>query len=253
MNLAHMMGWGMLFASSLAVAAGDPSGCPLPGTMAPVPPLARKFSLAFQGCRATAAPSGGESTHEAAQLHLYDQPEAAWRVVPTPVAQPSASASAPETASPAPVPAQKLSAAQRRVLALAPQVQQVARTYDIDPLLLHAIAHVESRHNPQAVSPAGALGLMQVMPETARRFGVDDPRRDLFDPLVSLQVGSAYLKTLQGRFGNNLALVLAAYNAGEGAVEKHRRAVPPFAETQRYVKEVLAEYLQLKAATGTRR
>jgi soluble lytic murein transglycosylase-like protein len=151
------------------------------------------------------------------------------------------------------VPAQKLSAAQRRVLALAPQVQQVARTYDIDPLLLHAIAHVESRHNPQAVSPAGALGLMQVMPDTARRFGVDDPRRDLFDPLVSLQVGSAYLKTLQGRFGNNLALVLAAYNAGEGAVEKHRRAVPPFAETQRYVKEVLAEYLQLKAATGTRR
>jgi soluble lytic murein transglycosylase-like protein len=141
-----------------------------------------------------------------------------------------------------------LNASQRRVLDLAPRVLAVARTYDIDPLLLHAIAHVESRHNAQARSAAGALGVLQVMPATARRFGVGDAAVELYDPAVNLEVGAAYLKSLQARFGNDLELVLAAYNAGENAVERHGRSVPPYAETRAYVRQVLAEYGVLRAA-----
>ena len=124
---------------------------------------------------------------------------------------------------------------------LAPQVDAVARRHEIDPLLLHAIAHVESRHNPQAHSPAGALGVMQVMPATGSRFGVTRPEA-LHQTGTNLEVSAAYLKTLQQRFGNNLNLVLAAYNAGEGAVERHGRRVPPYAETQSYVRQVLERY-----------
>lgn len=132
-----------------------------------------------------------------------------------------------------------------RAIEMSPQVSEVARAYRIDPLLLHAIAYVESRHNPKAVSHAGAIGMMQVMPATARRFGVDAPHSQLRDPKTSLEVSSAYLKFLQDRFDNDLTLVVAAYNAGEGAVEKHGRRVPPYKETQAYVRDVLAHYRML--------
>jgi soluble lytic murein transglycosylase-like protein len=138
-----------------------------------------------------------------------------------------------------------------RALALAPQVDAVARRHDIDPLLLHAVAHVESRHNPGAVSHAGARGVMQVMPATAARFGVDQAGA-LHHAPTNLEVSAAYLKTLQGRFGTNLPLVLAAYNAGEGAVERYGRRIPPFAETQSYVKQVLAKYALLTEAAKLR-
>ena len=127
---------------------------------------------------------------------------------------------------------------------LAPQVDAVARRHGIDPLLLHAIAHVESRHNPLAHSAAGALGVMQVMPATGSRFGVTRPEA-LHQTGTNLEVSAAYLKTLQQRFGNDLSLVLAAYNAGEGAVERHGRRVPPYAETQSYVRQVLDHYRRL--------
>ncbi len=127
---------------------------------------------------------------------------------------------------------------------LAPLVDRVARDHDIDPLLLHAIARVESRHQPGAVSHAGAHGLMQVIVPTARRFGVDEAKA-LHDPDTNLQVSALFLKTLQRRFGNNLELVLAAYNAGESAVEKYGRRIPPYRETQNYVRKVLAEYALL--------
>jgi lysozyme len=127
---------------------------------------------------------------------------------------------------------------------LAPLVDRVARDHDIDPLLLHAIARVESRHQPGAVSHAGAHGLMQVIVPTARRFGVDEAKA-LQDPDINLQVSALFLKTLQRRFGNNLELVLAAYNAGESAVEKYGRRIPPYRETQNYVRKVLAEYALL--------
>ncbi len=133
-----------------------------------------------------------------------------------------------------------------RAKVLAPRVRAVAEKYNIDPLLLHAIAHVESRHDPQAVSPAGALGLMQVMPATARRFGVNDPERELHDPRVNLEVSSIYLKKLQGLFGNDLRLILAAYNAGENAVIKYGRQIPPYRETQAYVRDVMSHYISLK-------
>jgi soluble lytic murein transglycosylase-like protein len=138
-----------------------------------------------------------------------------------------------------------------RALSLDPHVTTVAQAYQIDPLLLHAIAHVESRHNASAVSHAGALGLMQVMPATAQRFGVTAPRSQLLDPRTSLEVSSAYLKNLQGRFKNDLTLVIAAYNAGEGAVEKYGRKVPPYKETRGYVRDVLAQYHLLLSARAT--
>jgi lysozyme len=131
-----------------------------------------------------------------------------------------------------------------RAVLLAPVVDAAARRHDIDPLLLHAIAYVESRHDAQAVSRAGARGVMQVMPGTARRFGVADAG-SLHDAGVNLDAGASYLKALQQRFGNDLRLVLAAYNAGEGAVERHGTAVPPFPETQAYVRDVLARYAAL--------
>jgi soluble lytic murein transglycosylase-like protein len=133
-----------------------------------------------------------------------------------------------------------------RAVDLAPAVDAVARRHNIDPLLLHAMAHVESRHDPRARSRAGALGVMQVMPGTGQRFGVAD-RAALHDVPTNLEVSAVYLKSLQDRFGNNLPLVLAAYNAGEGAVERHGRRVPPYAETRRYVADVMATYQRLGA------
>ncbi len=85
---------------------------------------------------------------------------------------------------------------------------------------------------------------MQVVVPTARRFGVEEASA-LHDPETNLQVSARYLKELQRRFGNDLKLVLAAYNAGEGAVEKHGRRIPPYRETQDYVRKVLAEYALL--------
>lgn len=122
-----------------------------------------------------------------------------------------------------------------------------ARRHDIDPDLLQAIMSVESSSNARALSPVGARGLMQVMPATGARFGVSDAA-GLYDPETNVHAASAYLKTLQGLFGNDLTLVLAAYNAGEGAVQKYGRRVPPYRETQAYVRNVLARYDQLLQA-----
>ena len=129
--------------------------------------------------------------------------------------------------------------------ALAP----AAERNDIDPLLLHAVAWVESRHRPDAVSPAGARGLMQVMPRTGARFGVQSERH-LHDPAFNAAAAAASLKWLQGEFGNDLSLVLAAYNAGEGAVRRHGLRVPPYPETTAYVRDVLAVYRELSAQAG---
>jgi soluble lytic murein transglycosylase-like protein len=142
--------------------------------------------------------------------------------------------------------------AAERAIRLSPAIDAVARRHQIDPLLMHAIAHVESRHNPQARSHAGALGVMQIMPTTGQRFGVEQ-RGDLHHVPTNLEVSATYLKTLQERFGNNLTLVLAAYNAGEGAVEKYGRRIPPYPETQRYVTDVMATYHRLGAAARSSR
>ena len=125
-------------------------------------------------------------------------------------------------------------------------INTIASSYNIDPLLLHAIAYVESRYNPNAISHAGATGMMQIMPATARRFGYTGSQSELFDPVISLRISSVYLRKLYKLFGNDLSLVLAAYNAGEGAVIKYGRAIPPYKETQAYVQKVMAHYLSLK-------
>ncbi len=134
-----------------------------------------------------------------------------------------------------------------RVMALAPALTAAARAHNLDPLLLHAVAHVESRHNPRALSPAGARGVMQVMPATAQRMGVVGPEQALFDADTNLRAGAAYLHQLRARYGDDLRLVLAAYNAGEGAVAKYGGNVPPYPETQAYVRDVLAIYRRLSA------
>ena len=120
----------------------------------------------------------------------------------------------------------------------APQIEQIARTYGLDSKLIHAVISAESAYDPAAVSDKGAMGLMQLMPDTARRFGVADP----FDPTANMHGGARYLRWLMDRFQNNLNLVLAAYNAGEGAVERYGNAIPPYAETRTYVARVLDYY-----------
>ena len=126
----------------------------------------------------------------------------------------------------------------RRVAAYDTIVDEVSRTYGLDSALLHAVISVESRYNPKAVSRKGAVGLMQLMPQTARRYGV----ADAFDPRQNLNGGAQYLRDLLRIFNNNVSLALAAYNAGEQAVMKHGNRIPPYGETQRYVPLVLDFY-----------
>lgn len=118
-----------------------------------------------------------------------------------------------------------------------PAVERHARAHGLDPDLVHAVIRAESAYRPAAVSPKGAVGLMQVMPATGRRFGVDD----LESPENNLRAGTAYLRHLLDRF-NNVSLALAAYNAGEGAVVRHGHQIPPYAETQGYVRAILRDY-----------
>lgn len=119
------------------------------------------------------------------------------------------------------------------------EIEAAARSAELDPALLHALIHVESRHQAQALSPKGATGLMQVMPETAARFGVPHPERSVE---ANLKAGSLYLRSLMRQFDGRLDLTLAAYNAGEGAVLRHSMAIPPYAETRRYVPAVISKY-----------
>ncbi|MDY0013533.1 MAG: lytic transglycosylase domain-containing protein [Rhodocyclaceae bacterium] len=125
---------------------------------------------------------------------------------------------------------------------LAPLIAAAARHARVDPALVEAVARAESGFNPAALSPRGARGLMQLMPATARRYGVDDP----FDPAQNLLGGARYLRDLLDRYAS-LPLALAAYNAGEGAVERHGNAIPPYAETLAYVPRVLDHYSRLRA------
>ena len=120
------------------------------------------------------------------------------------------------------------------------QIQNVAKKYEIDPALLRAVILAESRYNPAAVSPRGASGLMQLMPDTVERYKVSD----VFDPKQNIRAGAQYLRDLLKLFDNDLELAIAAYNAGEGAVIKNGRRIPPYPETVAYVPKVLAYYRQ---------
>lgn len=121
----------------------------------------------------------------------------------------------------------------------AAQILNAARDAALDPALVHAVIFVESRYDSAARSPKGAIGLMQVMPDTALRYGVPDPGRT---PEANLKAGTRYLSDLMQQFGGRLDLVLAAYNAGERAVVRYGKRIPPYRETQHYVPAVLAKY-----------
>lgn len=114
-------------------------------------------------------------------------------------------------------------------------VDAKAKKYKVIPELLHAVIEAESAYDPDAVSRAGAVGLMQLMPATAKRFGVTDRT----NPSQSVDGGAHYLRVLLDFFDNDLTLAVASYNAGEGAVMKYGRSIPPYRETQKYVVKVM--------------
>ena len=253
-----------LAAMAGAAAAGQPCAGPLPG-MAGGVSAAAATTVATTAAATTAATTAATAAPDARyrlitqqcpglteagearaaeQLLMFD------RATTVSFTLPGAPASATLAMLPAPREQAPLNAAGARIVALAPGVLAAARTHGLDPLLLHAIAHVESRHDPQAVSPAGARGLMQVMPATAQRFGVAEPERTLHDAGTNLRASAALLRTLQRRYSGDLRLVLAAYNAGEGAVAKHGNDVPPYPETQAYVRDVSAIYRRLRDEFG---
>lgn len=123
------------------------------------------------------------------------------------------------------------------------EIAVVARKQGVHQALLQSVVATESSGNPNAISPKGAVGLMQLMPSTARRYGIRDP----IDPRANLRGGARHLRYLIHKYNGNLRLALAAYNAGEGNVQKYGNHVPPFHETQNYVTKVLQRYQRSRA------
>ena len=117
-------------------------------------------------------------------------------------------------------------------------ISDAASRHQVDERLLHAVIQTESAYNPSAISRAGAVGLMQLMPDTARRYGVVNRT----DPVQNVNGGTKYLRDLLDMFNYNLGLAVAAYNAGENAVMKYNYSIPPYPETQNYVRQVLSRY-----------
>lgn len=117
-------------------------------------------------------------------------------------------------------------------------IAHAANRNGVEEKLVHAVIQTESAYNASAVSRAGAVGLMQLMPDTARRYGVTNRT----DPVQNVDGGTRYLRDLLSMFNYNLHLAVAAYNAGENAVIRHNNSIPPYPETQNYVRQVLSLY-----------
>ncbi len=135
-------------------------------------------------------------------------------------------------------------------MAVKQHLRTAADANQLDMALLQAVIHTESRFNPSAVSPKGAVGLMQVMPATAQRYGVSNDQSGtvsakLTDPKTNIQTGARYLRDLVNMFPGQLELAVAAYNAGEGAVQRAGNKIPNYRETQNYVRSVMALYQRL--------
>ena len=125
-------------------------------------------------------------------------------------------------------------------------IQEAADKYDLNPALIRSVIETESAYDASAVSHAGALGLMQVMPAVAASLGVEN----LLDPRENIMAGSRLLRELYDRYHGNLPLILASYNAGATAVARFGRRIPPFPETQAYVKRVTKLYNQSRLGAG---
>lgn len=128
-----------------------------------------------------------------------------------------------------------------------PLIRQIAEEQGIDPVLVTAVVEVESGFNFNATSPKGAIGAMQLLPRTAASYGATDVR----DPQQNLAAGIRYLKDLLAAYNGNLPLALAAYNSGQGNIQRHHQRIPPFSETMLYVPQVLAKmeaYQRLREA-----
>jgi len=124
-------------------------------------------------------------------------------------------------------------------------IDTAAKAYGVDASLVHAVISAESGYNPYALSRTGAMGLMQLMPDTARRYGV----QNMMDPVENIHGGVRYLRDLLTMFKGRLDLAVAAYNAGENAVIRHGHRVPPYNETRHYVPKVLGFYKTFRAQT----
>ena len=125
-------------------------------------------------------------------------------------------------------------------------IDTAGRTNGVDAALIHAVISAESGYNPNAVSRKGASGLMQLMPDTARRYGVDN----VFDPAQNIHGGTRYLKDLLAMFNGDLTLAIAGYNAGENAVIRAGRRIPPYTETVVYVPKVIDYYHRFREKKG---
>jgi soluble lytic murein transglycosylase-like protein len=126
-------------------------------------------------------------------------------------------------------------------------IEGAANRFNLHPELLHAVIRAESAYNPSAVSSAGAIGLMQLMPATAARYNVSD----IYDPVENVYGGAQYLRFLLDMFDHDLRLALAGYNAGENAVVKYGNRIPPYPETQKYVRKVLQFLWAERASAGS--
>jgi soluble lytic murein transglycosylase-like protein len=233
---------------------------------APAPPLAAPSQTPAQSPAQSPAPSGEAAkpaeapkpaSPEVPKVAVADAakpaalpPAPATAKDPAPAANPAPAAASIPAPAPAPAPLDSLERLRKAADLLleanaalgVPRspygqlIYEIAVRHSINPQLVAALIHVESSFNSRAVSPKGAYGLMQLLPGTARRFGLTK-KKDLFDPKKNLEAGVKYLKWLTTRFGGDVQKILAAYNAGEGAVERFG-GIPPYRETQQYVKRI---------------
>jgi soluble lytic murein transglycosylase-like protein len=135
---------------------------------------------------------------------------------------------------------------QANIQRFASLIEAAAKIHGVDSALVHAVISAESGYNPAALSKAGARGLMQLMPATAQRYGV----QNIMDPQENILGGVKYLRDLLAMFSGNMELAVAAYNAGENAVIRHGHKIPPYAETVNYVPKVLGFYNKFRMRKG---
>jgi len=153
------------------------------------------------------------------------------------------SAPAPAAAMPVATAANLYMPAEESIRRFTPIIDTASRLHGVDAALIHAVISAESGYNPSALSKAGAMGLMQLMPQTAKRYGVTN----IMDPVQNITGGVRYLRDLLSMFNGNLELAIAAYNAGENAVIKYGNKIPPYAETVQYVPKVLGFYRKFQS------